>query len=101
MNFYFWIVAGITEFVAGRYGECIAWTRKSHRANPRFAAALRTLAPALALSGDEEGARSVGKELLAIDPGFRVSTFIEWYPLRRSEDLDRLREGLRAAGLPD
>ncbi|MGZ5180236.1 MAG: adenylate/guanylate cyclase domain-containing protein [Ramlibacter sp.] len=101
MNFYYWIVAGIAEFVAGRYGECIAWARKSHRANPRFMAAMRTLAPALALSGDEEGARSVARQLLAIDPGFRVGKFIEWYPLRRNEDLDRLREGLRAAGLPD
>lgn len=101
MNFYYWIVAGITEFVAGRYGECIAWTRKSHRANPRFIAAMRTLAPALALSGDEDAARAVARELLAVEPNFRVSKFIEWYPLRRSQDLARLEEGLRAAGLPD
>jgi adenylate cyclase len=101
MNFYYWIVAGIAEFVAGRYGECIAWTRKSHRANPRFIAALRTLAPALALSGDEPGAREVGKKILAIEPRFRVSRFIEWYPLRRKQDLARLAEGLRAAGLPE
>ena len=33
MNFYFWIVAGIAEFVAGRYDEAIAWL-KSQRANP-------------------------------------------------------------------
>ncbi|HYE38354.1 MAG TPA: adenylate/guanylate cyclase domain-containing protein [Ramlibacter sp.] len=101
MNFYFWIVAGIAEFVAGRYEECIAWTRKSSRANPRFLAAMRTLAAALALSGDEEGARAVAQQLLAVEPGFRVGKFIEWYPLRRAEDLARLEAGLRAAGLPD
>jgi adenylate cyclase len=101
MNFYFWIVAGIAEFVAGRYGECIAWTRKSHRANPRFIAAMRTLAAALALSGDEKGARQVGQQLLAVEPNFHVGKFIEWYPLRRPEDLARLEEGLRSAGLPD
>ncbi|MEJ5992119.1 adenylate/guanylate cyclase domain-containing protein [Ramlibacter sp. PS3R-8] len=101
MNFYFWIVAGIAEFGAGRYGECIAWCRKSHRANPRFLPAMRTLAAALALSGDEEGARAVGRQLLATEPHFRVSTFVQWYPLRRPDDLARLGEGLRAAGLPD
>lgn len=101
MNFYFWIVAGIAAFVAQRYEECIAWARKSNRANPRFIAAMRTLAAALALSGDEEGARAVGQQLLAVEPNFRVGKFIEWYPLRRAEDLARLEKGLRAAGLPD
>lgn len=101
LNFYFWIVAGIAEFVAGRYHEAITWTRKSRRANPRFIAALRTLAPALALSGDEKGAKAIGAEILALEPNFRVSTFVSWYPLRRQEDLGRLADGLRAAGLPD
>jgi adenylate cyclase len=100
LNFYFWIVAGIAEFVAGRYGEAIAWTRKSSRAKPRFVAALRILAASLALSGDEEAARAVGRDLLALEPSFRVSTFVEWYPLRRSDDLIRIADGLRAAGLP-
>ncbi|MEJ7688091.1 MAG: adenylate/guanylate cyclase domain-containing protein [Variovorax sp.] len=100
LNFYFWIVAGIAEFVAGRYDEAVAWTRKSSRANPRFIAAQRTLAASLALSGDTAGAHEVARDLLAIEPTFRVSTFIEWYPLRRPEDLQRLADGLRAAGLP-
>jgi TolB-like protein/Tfp pilus assembly protein PilF len=101
LNFYLWIVAGIAEFVAGRYDEAIAWLRKSRRANPRFMAALRMLAASLALSGDESGAREVARELLAMDPGFRVSKFVSWYPLQRPEDLARLEAGLRTAGLPE
>jgi adenylate cyclase len=100
LNFYFWIVAGIAEFVAGRYGEAIAWLRKSHRANPRFIACLRMLAASLALSGDEASARSIARELLAIEPSFRISRFLEWYPLVREDDLARLGAGLRGAGLP-
>lgn len=100
LDFYFWIVAGIAEFVAGRYSEAIVWTRKSNRANPRFVAALRILTAALALSGDEAGARAAARELIEVEPWFRVGAFIEWYPLRRPEDLIRLAEGLRAAGLP-
>ena len=101
LNFYFWIVAGIVEFVAGRYDEAIFWLRKSRRANPRFTPALRMLAATLALKGDEAGARAAGAELLAIDPNFRVSRFMAWYPLRREEDMARLAAGLRAAHLPE
>jgi adenylate cyclase len=101
LNFYFWIVAGIAQFVAGRYNEAISWLRKCRRANPRFIACLRMLAASLALSGDEQEARLVGGELLAIEPSFTVSNFVAWYPLQRPEDLVRLAEGLRAAGLPE
>jgi adenylate cyclase len=101
LNFYFWIVAGIAEFVAGRYDEAIAWMRKCKRANPRFIACLRMLAASLALSGNEMDARVVAQELMAIEPSFRVSTFVSWYPLQRAEDLARLEAGLLAAGLPN
>jgi adenylate cyclase len=101
LNFYFCIVAGIAEFVAGRYDQAIVWLRRSRRSNPRFIACLRTLAAALALSGEEAEAELAARQLLAIEPSFRVSTFISWYPLRRQDDLDRLAKGLRAAGLPE
>ena len=101
LNFYFWIVAGIAEFVAGRYSEAIGWLRKSRRANPRFIACLRMLAASLAISGDEAGARAIAQELLVIEPSFRVSTFVSWYPLRRPDDLSRLTAGLLAAGVPE
>jgi adenylate cyclase len=101
LNFYFWIVAGIAEFIAGRYGEAIAWLRKSHRANSRFIACLRMLAASLTLAGDEASARSIAQELLAIEPAFQVTKFLEWYPLVRADDLARLGAGLRGAGLPE
>jgi adenylate cyclase len=101
LSFYFWIVAGIAEFVGGRYGEAVAWLRKSNRANPRFIAGLRMLAASLALAGDEAGAQTVARALLAIEPTFRVSSFLGWYPLQRAEDLQRLKVGLLKAGLPE
>jgi TolB-like protein/class 3 adenylate cyclase len=100
LTFYYWITAGIAEFIAGRYDEAIAWLGKCKRANPRFIAGLRMLAASLALSGNEVEARAVAQELLTIEPSFRVSTFISWYPLQRPEDLSRLETGLLAARLP-
>lgn len=101
LNFYFWIVAGIAEFVAGRYDESIVWLRKSKCANPRFVACLRTLTASLALAGEEAEARLMAQELLEMEPSFRISSFISWYPLRREDDLARLASGLRIAGLPE
>jgi adenylate cyclase len=69
--------------------------------NARFAACQRTLTASLALSGDIPAARLAARNLLAVEPRFRVSTFISWYPLRRKDDLERLAEGLRLAGLPE
>jgi hypothetical protein len=58
-------------------------------------------AASLALSGQVADARAVAGELLTIEPTFRVSTFVSWYPLQRTDDLARLESGLRIAGLPD
>jgi adenylate cyclase len=101
LNFFFCTVAGIAEFIAGRYDQSIGWLRKAQRMNPRFVACHRTLTASLALSGDVGGATAAAENLLSIDPRFRVSTFVSWYPLRRRDDLERLATGLRRAGLPE
>jgi len=99
-NFFYWTGAGLGEFVAGRYEEAIAWLRKSYRVKPQFVAALRVHAASLALSGKTDEARRIGRELLAAEPSFRIDKFVDWYPLQRPEDLERLARGLEEAGLP-
>jgi len=101
LNFYFCTVAGLAEFIAGRYDQAIGWLRKAQRMNARFSACHRTLTASLALSGDIKAARFAARNLLSVEPRFRVSSFISWYPLRRKEDLERLAEGLRLAELPE
>ena len=101
LNFFFWVIAGIGEFVAGRHEESVAWLKKSNRANPTLVAALRMLAAVHALSGNEEEAKATARKLLELEPGFRVSEFTSWYPLQREEDLSKLSKGLILAGLPD
>ncbi len=101
LNFFYWVIAGIGEFVASRYEEALVWLRRSNRANPRMVASLRMLAATLSLTGDENAAQVVGKQLLEIEPGFRVKQFVASYPLQRLEDKEKLERGLLAAGLPE
>jgi adenylate cyclase len=100
LNFWFCTVAGLSEFIAGRYDQAVGWLRKAQRLNPRFSACLRTLAASLAMLGNLEEAKEVAPDILAIEPGFRVSEFARWYPLR-PPDLARYAEGLRLASLPE
>ena len=100
LNFFFVTVAGLAEFVAGRYDQALGWLRKAERMNPRFAPCHRTLTASLALSGDIDGARIAAANLLTVEPRFRVSEFVSWYPLQ-PKDLERLGTGLRLAGLPE
>ena len=100
LNFFFVTVAGLAEFVAGRYDQALGWLRKAERMNPRFAPCHRTLTASLALSGDIDGARVAAANLLTVEPRFRVSEFVSWYPLQPN-DRERLGTGLRLAGLPE
>lgn len=100
LNFTWWTGAGIAEFVAGNYADSISWLQKARHVNPRFIATLRILAASLALNGQEEKARAVGADLLALEKNFSVDHFVSWYPLVRSEDKLALKRGLFIAGLP-
>ena len=93
-------IAGITAFVGAQYGEAVAYLSKSYRINPRFVSTQRMLAASLAKTGDEGRARFYAGKVLDGEPDFSVGPFLRWYPLRRRDDLERLGEALRAAGLP-
>lgn len=100
LNFKYWTSAGIAEFVAGRHNEAIGWLQRARRANARFLACNRILAAALALAGDSDSVQPVVDDLLAVQPGFRISAFAAWYPVQPAV-MQRLVEGLRKAGLPE
>lgn len=89
------------NFLAGRYDEAISWAEKALRERPNNLAAIRELAAASALAGRLPEAQRAMAQLRQIDPTKRVSTVKDWVPLRRPNDLNRLQEGLRKAGLPD
>ena len=95
--------AGIAfaHFVAGRYDEASLWAKKALQDRPHYLPAIRDLAAASALAGHQLDAQKAMAHLRAIGPDIRISEVKDWVPLRRPDDLARLEEGLRKAGLPE
>jgi TolB-like protein/class 3 adenylate cyclase len=89
------------HFLAGRYHDAITWAEAALRERPNYLAAIRELAAASALAGRLPEAQKAMAHLREIDPAMRVSNVKDWVPFRRPDDLKRLQEGLRTAGLPE
>jgi len=89
------------HFYAGRYGEAVSWAEKALLVRPNYVTARRILAASCAMAGRRTEASKAMARLRELDPALRLSRLTESNPLRRHEDLDRLAEGLRKAGLPE
>ena len=51
------------------------------------------------IAGEASEARMVAKEILRIDPSFKISTYLETQPYKERETLERIAHALRDAGL--
>jgi tetratricopeptide (TPR) repeat protein len=86
---------------AGRYDEAWSWAEAAVREQPNMLLASCVAAASAALAGHLS---EVGKEmthLRQLDPGLSVSNLKDVFPIRRSDDFDRLADALRRAGLPE
>jgi adenylate cyclase len=93
-------VLGQAYWVAGRHAEAVQWTRRSLSAESRHRPAWRVLIAALAAMGEVAEARAAAERLMALEPGFQVSTMAARTPLGAGVR-DRFLGLLRQAGLPD
>ncbi|QHG65883.2 winged helix-turn-helix domain-containing tetratricopeptide repeat protein [Pseudomonas putida] len=91
----------LAHFFAGRLDEAAAWAEKSLGNLPSLLAAVALLAASHALSGRMDSAHQAMQRLRALDPALRLTQLRAWLPIHRDEDLARLAEGLRLAGLPE
>jgi tetratricopeptide (TPR) repeat protein len=89
------------HFYAGRYDEASSWAERSLREQAAHSPALRILAASSALAGRLEDAPAAIERFRQLEPAFRISDLKERTPLRRPQDLARLADGLRKAGLPE
>jgi adenylate cyclase len=99
---YFYTFLCLAHYSAGNYEEAVKWGSLALTENPSYTAACRLLTAAYVGHGQVEAARQVGRQLLAVEPGFRVTQYIETrQPFRDPGLADLYIAHLRAAGLPD
>jgi tetratricopeptide (TPR) repeat protein len=95
--------AGIAfaHFLTGRYDEASSWAEKTLWAQTNYITPICIAAASSALAGRLAEAQKAMARLRELDPAMRITNVEDWCPLRRPEDLARLKDGLRKAGLPE
>lgn len=99
--FYTYSILSLASYTAGDYADAVRWARKSMALNSRFTANLRFLAAGLAAAGQIDEARSVGQNLLKVDPAFSTKQFAEAHAYRDPARRRLFGEHLTMAGLPE
>ena len=89
------------HFYTGRYDEAAVWAAKSIGANPKYPAVWRTAAASNALLGRQEQAQNALAHLKELDPALRLANLNSVIPSLRPQDLAKMKDGLRRAGLPE
>jgi TolB-like protein/cytochrome c-type biogenesis protein CcmH/NrfG len=88
------------HFAAGRYPECATWARNVIEKSPGHITGHSYLTAALAMEGDLTAAAEARGALLRLRPEFSLAWLTENNP-STGELAERLREGLRKAGVPE
>jgi tetratricopeptide (TPR) repeat protein len=90
------------HFLLGRYDEAASWAAMALQDSPDYQTGLRIDAASNAMAGRPEQAHQAVARLRQLNPALRVSNLKDVLgPYRHAEDLSRLEEALRQAGLPE
>ena len=89
------------HFFAGRNEEASSWAATAVRQQPNFLAGQRIMMACHAMSGRVEEAREACMLALQLDPTQRISGIKDRAPFRRAEDIERLAQAFRIAGMPE
>ncbi|HEY8873913.1 MAG TPA: tetratricopeptide repeat protein, partial [Stellaceae bacterium] len=100
VGYYASIALAQVHFVAGRYPECATWARNMIEKSPENTPGHMFLTAALAMEGDLTAAAEARGTLLRLQPEYSLAWMNENQPLT-GEVADRIREGLRKAGVPE
>jgi adenylate cyclase len=91
---------GLALIQLGRDAEAVTFARRAVQQNPKIAPSWRTLASALALSGQIDEARAALRQMLALDPNCTVQTMARRVGYTEKTGA-RIFEGWRKAGMPE
>ena len=85
---------------SGEIGLSIPTAREAARLDPGHTDALVTLCSNYALSGNGQEACRIADEIVAVDPGFQISSYLAKRPYKDAAKQGQLAEALRSSGLP-
>ena len=89
------------HFIAGRNEEASSWAATTVRRQPNFLAGHRIMMACHAMSGHVEEAREDVHARTATGPTLRISRIKDVATFRRAEDIERLAQAFRIAGMPE
>jgi adenylate cyclase len=89
------------HFLAGRNEEASSWATTAVRRQPIFLPGQRIMMACHAMSGRVEEARQACMLALQLDPTQRISGIKDRAPFRRAQDIERLAQAFRIAGMPE
>ena len=89
------------HFFAGRNEEASTWAATAIRQQPNYLAAQLIMMACHAMSGRIEEAREICARLMQLNPALRISRIKDRTPFRRAEDIERLAQAFRIAGMPE
>jgi TolB-like protein/class 3 adenylate cyclase len=95
------IVIATANICLGKYDDAVSWATRATARRSDWPPSLRAAACANALHGNLENARQLMARYRELVPQSRLSNLGGLQPLQRPQDLERMIEGLRLAGLPE
>lgn len=96
-----YLLVALAHLFEGRYAEAIACSMQVLSRNPTNGAACRVAACACALIGRTEEAAKFAARHRELVPNYRIGEARRLSPYRRPQDVERLFEGLRLAGVSE
>jgi adenylate cyclase len=100
-NQQFFHFLGTAHLVAGQYEAAAAFFRERIRLAPGTDLSRAFLASALGHLGQLDEARQVWRELKEVNPKYTFDEHVGRLPFKNRADVDRIKEGLIKAGLPE
>ena len=97
----YYVHIGFPYLLTGQYELAISAYIKATQIAPNSPFPYMMLAPTYILSGQENKAREAAEKLLERNPEFSVLRYEKRSALRKKEDLNRIVEAMRKAGLPE
>jgi len=91
----------LAHLFAGRHDDACAWAEKAIRELPSFLIMVCVAAAGHALAGRADEAGRAMRDVRRLDPALRLSSLKNWLSFHRPQDIAKLAEGLRQAGLPE